>query len=118
MLVATVLICESEPDVGALLALQLHRLGHEAVLYNGTWSTPLEAVDVIVIEPGGNGIGLAKELRLRAPGLPMVCSSIYPPSPETDALTPSAYLVKPFAAAALDAAIRSALAAASVRAVA
>ena len=109
MLVATVLICESEPDVGALLALQLHRLGHEAVLYNGTWSTPLQAVDVILIEPGGNGIGLARELRLRAPALPMVCSSIYPPSPETDSLDPAAYLVKPFPAAALDLAIRSAV---------
>jgi DNA-binding response OmpR family regulator len=111
--VARVLICESEPDVGALLALQLHRLGHEAVLYNGTWTTPLESLDVILIEPGGNGIGLARELRVRAPDLPMVCSSIYPPSPETDSLEPVAYLVKPFPAAALDAAIRGAVGAQS-----
>ncbi len=109
MRVARVLICESEPDVGALLALQLHRLGHEAVIYNASWSSPLEAVDVILIEPGGIGIGLARELRLRAPDLPMVCSSIYPPSPETDALAPAAYLVKPFPAAALDVAIRAAV---------
>jgi DNA-binding response OmpR family regulator len=105
---ARVLICESEPDVGALLALQLHRLGHEAVIYNGAWSSPLQCVDVILIEPGGNGIGLARELRLQAPGLPMVCSSIYPPSPETDELEPAAYLVKPFPASMLDAAIRRA----------
>jgi hypothetical protein len=35
----------------------------------------------------------------------MVCSSIYPPSPETDELEPAAYLVKPFPASVLDAAI-------------
>jgi DNA-binding response OmpR family regulator len=106
---ARVLICESEPDVGALLALQLHRLGHEAVIYNGSWSSPLQSVDVILIEPGGGRIDLARELRRLAPHLPMVCSSIYPRSPETDALAPSAYLVKPFPASRLDAAIRAAV---------
>jgi DNA-binding response OmpR family regulator len=107
--VARVLICESEPDVGALLALQLHRLGHEAVIYNGSWGSPLHLVDVILIEPGGGGIDLARELRLRAPEVPMVCSSIYPPGPETDALEPAAYLVKPFPASRLDSAIRAAV---------
>jgi DNA-binding response OmpR family regulator len=106
---ARVLICESEPDVGALLALQLHRLGHEAVIYNGAWSSPLQMVDVVLIEPGGSGIDLAREIRDHAPALPIVCSSIYPRSTETDALEPAAYLVKPFSASRLDAAIRAAV---------
>jgi DNA-binding response OmpR family regulator len=106
--VARVLICESEPDVGALLALQLHRLGHEAVIYNGSWTSPLHVVDVVLIEPGGSGLELAREIRRQAPGLPIVCSSIYPRSPETDALAPAAYLVKPYPSSRLDAAIRAA----------
>jgi DNA-binding response OmpR family regulator len=106
---ARVLICESEPDVGALLALQLHRLGHEAVIYNGSWSSPLQLVDVVLIEPGGTGIRLAREIRRQAPDLPMVCSSIYPRSPDTEALRPAAHLVKPYSASRLDAAIRAAV---------
>lgn len=106
---ATVLICESEPDVGALLALQLHRLGHQPVLYAGSWSVPLAEIDVILIEPGGVGLDLAQELRARAPQLPLVCSSIYPPGPETDSLRPAAYLVKPYPASELEAAIRAAV---------
>jgi DNA-binding response OmpR family regulator len=107
--VARVLICENEPDVGALLALQLHRLGHEAVIYNGSWSSPLQMVDVVLIEPGGSGLELARDIRRQAPELPMVCSSIYPRSPETDALAPAAYLVKPYSPSRLDAAIRAAV---------
>ncbi len=106
---ATVLICESEPDVGALLALQLRRLGHDPVLYAGSWSVPLDDIDVLLVEPGGHGIDVARELLSRAPQIPIVCSSIYPPNAETDALEPVRYLVKPFPASALDCAIRAAV---------
>jgi DNA-binding response OmpR family regulator len=104
---ARVLICEPHDDITALLELVVRRLGHEPVLYTGG---PVEqiGVDAAVIEPGEEaGVQLARSLRSR--DVPVLFTSIYPPDNEVLALTPAAYLVKPFPLYALERALQSAL---------
>jgi hypothetical protein len=70
------------------------RLGHEAVTEEPTDGR----IDVVVLEPeGGTGLELATLLRSRLPDLPMICTSIAPPAPATQALKPRAHLIKPYA---------------------
>lgn len=62
------------------------------------------------IEPGdASSFELARRARERRPGLPLVCVSIYPPGPETEPLSPSAYLLKPFSVAELQRVLADAL---------
>jgi hypothetical protein len=99
------LISEPHDDISALLELVVRRLGHEPVPADG--NDDLD-VDAAVIEPGEEvGLGLAR--RLRAHGVPVLFTSIYPAEPETLALSPEAYLVKPFPLYALERALGAAL---------
>jgi len=92
--VARVLICEPHDDIRELLDFVVRRLGHEPVGLNGTGPDEL-AVDAAVIEPGEpEGLRLARQLREQ--GVPVLFTSIFPANPELLALTPTAYLVKPF----------------------
>jgi hypothetical protein len=108
---ARVLINEPHPDVQSLLGLVVRRLGHEPVLSDGTREQLLD-VEAYVFEPGDEvALGLAVWARTHAPAVALVCTSIFPPSAETDALAPLAYLVKPFPLHRLESALRAALAA-------
>lgn len=105
---ARVLICEPHADIEALLELVVRRLGHEPVTQTSGDADPLR-VQAAVIEPG-DADGLALGRRLRAQGVPVLFTSIYPADPEVLALKPAAYLVKPFPLYALERALEAALA--------
>jgi CheY-like chemotaxis protein len=105
---ARVLICEPHDDIRALLELVVRRLGHEPVAGGGA-ALAHPGVDVAVIEPGeADGLQLARALREH--GVPVLFTSIYPPSDDLLELGPVAYLVKPFPLSTLERALEQALA--------
>jgi len=104
---ARVLICEPHDDISALLELVVRRLGHEPVSFGGA-AVEHAGVDAAVIEPGEpEGLHLAQTLR--AQNVPVLFTSIYPPSEHLLGLGPAAYLVKPFPLYALERALEQAL---------
>jgi DNA-binding response OmpR family regulator len=108
--VARVLISEPHPDCRALLALVVQRVGHDPVdsgeLVDG------DELGLLILEPASaEGLAMANRLRCRLEDLPIICTSIGPPSAATETLRPAAYLVKPFRLAELETAMREALAA-------
>ena len=114
---ATILVCEPHPEVRGLLTHVVRRLGHEAVFPGDNGAHPFGAVsaDVLVMEPADPGaLAAARNLRRRHEAVPIVCASIYPPSPETVRLEPVAYLVKPFPLRELERALSAAVACAGV----
>jgi DNA-binding response OmpR family regulator len=112
-----VLIGEPFPEVAQLLEHAVGHLGHEAVAQRGGWDgTDLPDVDVLVLEPElENGLELARALRREKPGLPVICTVNGEPGREVDELDPVATLVKPFALAELEAALRDAVRRAAAR---
>ena len=99
---ARVLISEPHEDVEALLRLVVLRLGHDPVGPEG------DSVDAAVIEPCvGDGLRLARTLRAR--NVPLLFTSIYPPTFEALELEPAAYLVKPFPLSAIQRALEAVL---------
>ncbi|HEX4526987.1 MAG TPA: hypothetical protein VH108_09650 [Gaiellaceae bacterium] len=104
---AKVLISEPHDDISALLELVVRRLGHEPVPFSGEAAEQI-GVDAAVIEPG-EAAGLRLAQSLRAQNVPVLFTSIYPPSDKLLELTPSAYLVKPFPLYALEQALEQAL---------
>ena len=104
---AKVVVIEPQPEVRELLLRIAVRLGHEAVAYES--EQDLADVDVLLLEPAAvNGPEAARAAG--AVGAAIVCISIYPPSDETRALDPVAFLHKPFALVDLERAIVGALA--------
>jgi hypothetical protein len=107
--VGRVLINEPHADVRALLTFVVRRLGHEAVLADGTLDQ-LVGADAYVFEPGHDAaLALAAWARQHAPRVALVCASIFPPGHATAALEPDAYLVKPFPLEQLEHALVAAL---------
>lgn len=103
---ARILICEPHDDISALLELVVRRLGHDPVPYCG--GDVVAGFDAAVIEPGeDHGLTLARSLR--AQGVPVLFTSIYPAGSDVLALAPAAYLVKPFPLYALERALVAAL---------
>ena len=110
---ARILVCEPHTEVRSLLGHVVGRLGHEAVFpgEDGDAGFRHVDVDVLVIEPADpRALAAAQILRLQREDIPIVCASIYPPSPHSRRLGPVAYLVKPFALGELEAALDAALA--------
>jgi CheY-like chemotaxis protein len=107
--VARVLICEPHADIRSLLAFVVCRLGHEAILSDGSHDQAA-GVDAILLEPGHvESRELAERARADTPGVAIVCTSIFPQGPETVALEADEYLVKPFPLLKLEEALTSAL---------
>lgn len=105
-----ILIVEPYAEIRELLARVVAGLGLEPVLVEGQGATDLSEVGAVLLEPGApGGVDLARRLRSRAPRLPIVCVSIYPPTSEVVALEPVAYLLKPFSLSALQTAIAKAV---------
>ena len=105
---ARVLISEPHPDCRALLKLVVQRVGHDPVdsgeLVEG------DDLGLMILEPASaEGLAAANRLRCRLGDLPIICTSIRPPSAATETLQPAAYLVKPFRLAELEVAMRAAL---------
>jgi DNA-binding response OmpR family regulator len=107
---ARVLLSESDPAVRSLLEALLVRSGHDPFVANGQPDSELPAVDLVLAEPAyGNGLRHARALRQRDGSLPIVLVSILPPKSPFLELSPAAYLMKPFAIAALERAVEDAL---------
>ena len=106
---ARILISEPHPDLRVLLEAVVRRAGHEPVGHGELTSD--DAPAVMILEPASaDGLAAAARLRRRLEALPIICTSVSPPSEETHALGPVAYLIKPFRLGDLEAAIVSALA--------
>ncbi len=102
---ARVLISEPHPDCRALLELVVQRVGHDPFglgeLADG------DDPGLLILEPASaDG---PHRLRRRLEDLPIICTSIRPPSAATETLRPAAYLVKPFRLAELESAMAAVL---------
>jgi DNA-binding response OmpR family regulator len=107
---ARILISEPHPDLRILLEAIVRRAGHEPVGHGELAGD--EAPAVMILEPASAAdLAAAARLRRRLEDLPIICTSILPPSDRTRALGPVAYLVKPFRVGDLESALVSALAA-------
>jgi DNA-binding response OmpR family regulator len=105
---ARILIHEPHPDVRILLAAVVRRAGHDPVGHGELTSD--DTPELMILEPASaDGLAAAAKLRRRLEDLPIICTSIEPPSAVTNALAPAAYLIKPFRLSELEAAITSAL---------
>ena len=106
---ARILISEPHPDLRVLLETVVRRAGHEPVGHGELTSD--DAPELMILEPASaDGLAAAARLRRRLEDLPIICTSIAPPSAETRSLGPVAHLIKPFRLGDLEAAIVSALA--------
>jgi DNA-binding response OmpR family regulator len=107
--VARILLCEPHPDIRTMLSFVVRRLGHEACLCDGS-REQLFGVDAVVVEPGSEQArAIAAWAREHSPHMAIVCTSIFPPWHESEALEPDAYLVKPYALYELENALAAAL---------
>lgn len=107
---ARILLSESDPGVQGFLEAVLVRGGHETLVISGRPDSDLPAGDLLVAEPAyGDGLRHAWVLRGRDESLGIVFVSILPPESALLALSPAAYLVKPFPIAALERAVGAAL---------
>jgi CheY-like chemotaxis protein len=107
---ARILISEPHPDLRILLEAIVRRAGHEPVGHGELASD--EAPAVMILEPASAAdLAAAAGLRRRLENLPIICTSILPPTEQTRELGPVAYLIKPFRLQELETAIASALAA-------
>jgi hypothetical protein len=98
VLMAKILIIESNEDLERLYAAVVRGLGHEpAFLTPATVATVTETVDLVLVEPASaECLAAAVELHSSRPGIPIVCASLYERSADIDLLGPTSYLVKPF----------------------
>jgi DNA-binding response OmpR family regulator len=111
---AAILISEPNFEIRELLARVIEAMACETAT---SPATDADAVDLLLVEPGWpEGLALARRLRAARPELPIVLLSIYPPQLESELLSPTAYLVKPFSVAELQGVLRNALAAGAVAA--
>src|SRR3954466_8249861 len=109
MAMARILIHEPHPDVRVLLEAIVRRAGHHPVGHGEL--TNDDAPELMILEPASaDGLAAAARLRRRLGDLPIICTSIEPPTPQPKALGTLAHLLKPFRLGELVAAIASALA--------
>ena len=105
---ATIGICEPDPEVRTILARAVSRLGHEPVDADATLGP--DAVDVVIAEPADDRARGTAMLLTHGPGrVPVVCVSIHPRELSRLSFAPVAYLVKPFAVAELQRAVAEAV---------
>lgn len=107
---ARILISEPHPDLRVLLEAVVRRAGHEPVGHGEL--TVDDMPELMILEPASaDGLAAAARLRRRLEDLPIIFTSILPPSAATKTLEPTAHLLKPFRLGELEAAIAEALAA-------
>jgi DNA-binding response OmpR family regulator len=113
----TVLVLEDEPDIRALIAREVERMGFAAVEADSAeaalaYTGGLDLVLLDVLLPESTGVEVAHALRARAgtERVPVVFVTIVEPIASADRLDPPAAVVqKPFTRSALRAAIERAL---------
>jgi CheY-like chemotaxis protein len=105
---ARILISEPHPDLRVLLEAIVRRAGHEPVGQDELASD--DPPELLILEPASaEGLAAANRLRSRLGDLPIICTSVLPPSEATRELGPVAHLLKPFRLFELEAAISAAL---------
>jgi DNA-binding response OmpR family regulator len=105
---ARVLISEPHPDCRTLLELVVQRVGHDPVGPGELAGD--DDLGLMILEPAAaEGLAMASRLRHRFEDLPIICTSIRPPTAVTALLRPAAYLVKPFRLAELERALLEAI---------
>src|SRR5438034_9501999 len=88
---ARILIHEPHPDVRVLLAAVVRRAGHDPV-GQGELAND-DTLELMILEPASaDGLAAATRLRRRLEDLPIICTSIEPPTRATRALEPVAHL--------------------------
>jgi CheY-like chemotaxis protein len=103
MAVASILVCEADPDVRRLLIVLMKRLGHETFVLDRSVGVPPRG-EVLILEPAAPAcVEAARQARLFDPELPIVSMGMLPDGVELDG--PIAYLEKPFTVEALAAAV-------------
>lgn len=107
-----VLIADPHPEVRGLLVRLVRHLGHEAEALATGGEGELPRGDALVVDPVEEaGLAVARALRARDPGLPVILVSGLAAGGEALALGPVAQLPKPFAIADLERALAAAAAA-------
>jgi len=107
--VATILLCEADPDVRRLLGLLLERLRHEVVALDRAPAS-IPAVDLMILEPASSAcLDHARRAREEQPRLPILCVSVLPDDGAFLELGPLAFLPKPFSLDELRVAVDAAL---------
>jgi DNA-binding response OmpR family regulator len=108
---ARILILDPSPEIRELIARVVRRLSHEPVGAGWLPDGRVPECELAVVEPAfEESADAARRLRQLRPDVPIVCVSIYPKwDPAVAALDAVAYLMKPFALAELEAAIRAAV---------
>jgi CheY-like chemotaxis protein len=102
---ASILICEADPDVRRLLTVLMERLGHEAITLDRHVEAPPRG-DLLILEPLAPWcLEQARQVRLFFPHIPIVCMGRIPD--DTDFLGDGivALLEKPFTVEALETAV-------------
>jgi CheY-like chemotaxis protein len=105
-----ILIAEPHGDVRSLFEFVVERLGYESISLARGDGGDLPPIDAMIVEPAAPAaLDLARSLRARLPGLPIVCASIFPAEPVALELEPVAYLEKPFGLSELEYVLRLAM---------
>lgn len=96
MEVASVLVCEADPDVRRLLTVLVGRMGHKALVLDPGVAIPPEA-DLMLLEPESEVcLEHARAARADSPDLPVISLNLVPAGGEFLFEGPLEYLQKPF----------------------
>jgi CheY-like chemotaxis protein len=109
-LMATIMVADEHDEVQRLLSYMVARVGHTPAMWTAAQSDELHGFDALLLEPAFPGsFRYAQAVRSARPELPIVCASIYPPTPDVRALGCVVHLLKPFSLSELDSALEQAL---------
>ncbi len=107
MALASILICEADPDVRRLLLVLMERRGHTAVVLDKDAEVPPRA-DVLLLEPSSpRCVEAARTARRLSPELPIVAMGALPDSAAFLEDGPLVLIEKPFTVDALAAAVET-----------
>jgi DNA-binding response OmpR family regulator len=107
------MISEPHPNARRVLECLVVRLGHEAVaVLERPTPARLRSADVLLVEPAGSGVSLARTARVANPAVAILCAGVASPSFEFRQLEPNlvGFVTRPFIPGQLYAAIHQALA--------
>jgi hypothetical protein len=107
---ATIMVADEHDEVQRLLSYVVARVGHTPLLWTAAQSDALHGFEALLVEPALPGcFRYAQAVRRARPELPIVCVSIYPPTPDVGALGCVVHLLKPFSLCELESALELAL---------
>ena len=113
---ATIMVADEHDEVQRLLSYMVARVGHTPAMWTAAQSDELHGFDALLVEPAfPASFRYAQAVRSARPDLPIVCVSIYPPTPDVRALGGVVHMLKPFSLSELESALEQALLAPSAR---